>query len=118
MRIKRLLAASLFALVSAGAVVGLISSQSAEALPSKEVYHIYYYDEARTQYAGEELLLACRGAIHQMIDGVRTPYYRKTSENCDTGSWASTCFRCSSAVNGFPTLPVCYTGSAVNCNSR
>jgi hypothetical protein len=115
MQVKKLLAVSLLVLVGVGVAIGLVGSPDAEARSSKEVYHIYYYDEARTQYAGEELLLSCYGAAHQMIDGVRTAYYRKTSESCDTGSWASTCFRCSSPVNGFPTLPVCYTATALNC---
>lgn len=116
MQIRKLFAVSLLVLASVGTLVGLIGSRNADARPSKEVYHIYYYDAAKTQYAGEELLLSCWGATHQMLDGVRTLYYKKTSESCETGAWAATCFNCSAGtLLDYPTLPVCYQQTAVNC---
>jgi hypothetical protein len=99
-----MLSLSFFAVVVA---IGLIGSPEAEALPSNDVTRVYYHDAEHTQYAGEEWIMSCSGAVGMMVDGVRAKYHISISETCvDPMRQTYKCYVCN-VVNGYPMNPMC-----------
>ena len=87
--------ASAFSVLIAGVVILLAPPRrEAEALPGAETYRMYFYDEAMTQYAGEELVLSCHGRVNRMLDGERGPYSIMSSEPCNQGIGTTACESC------------------------
>jgi hypothetical protein len=77
-KIKILAAIALLAVCA----LSLMPNPSADALPSQEVYRLYYADSAKTQLVGEKWVTSCYGVVNIMLWGVQTSYYRSVSEPC------------------------------------
>lgn len=77
-KVKILTATAVLALCA----LWLMPSPSADALPSQEVYRVYYFDSAKTQPAGEKWVTSCWGVVNEMLWGVETSYYQSYSEPC------------------------------------
>ena len=73
----------------------LPSTLTVQALPGSSVETTYYSDATYTDIVGSRII-GCNGVSY--ISGVRTQWYDRYSESCESGSYA--CYRCYEDQNG------------------
>jgi len=105
----------LLSLVAIGLTASVLIGKDAHARPNQETYYTYYWDEAMTQYAGEELMLGCSGRRNVMLSGQRAYYYVISSAPCEAGGGsAKACEKCAWIRNN-PYNPVCDRPAGMVC---
>jgi hypothetical protein len=112
----KLVLLSLFVLGAAGVLTSFVGGKDVQALPVQETYHVYYWDEAMTQYAGEELILSCRGRSNRMLNGTRAYHYVIRSEPCHASGGAAgrSCEKCT-WYRSYPHNPICDSPVGMMC---
>jgi hypothetical protein len=115
MKNRNVFSVSLLAFVALVAAIGIFINKEVQALPSQETYYTYYWNEAMTQYAGEELILGCTGRRNVMLNGQRAYYYVITSAPCDAGGGnTKSCEKCN-WYRSYPYNPVCDSPVGMLC---
>jgi hypothetical protein len=115
MKNGKIVSVSLLAFIAFGVAISFFVNKDAQALPQQETYYTYYWDEAMTQYAGEELILGCSGRRNKMLGGQRAYFYVITSAPCDAGGGnTKACEKCA-WYNNYPYNPVCNNPQGMIC---
>jgi hypothetical protein len=116
MKNGKVVSLSLLALIAFGVAISFFVNKEAQALPSQETYYTYYWDEAMTQYAGQELIMSCSGRRNSMLGGQRAYFYVISSEPCDLsgGTTSKACESCT-WYNSYPYNPVCNSPRGMVC---